>query len=99
MTEGVGFPEKHTEGKMFDFLSKKDRTPPVLPEGTVRRRYTITGQVQGVGFRYRAPHSVANATSLPGRGESVQGDGFSGGGKLCDIAKRHPLGGAVTAGD
>ena len=33
---------------MFDFLSKKDRTPPVLPEGTVRRRYTITGQVQGV---------------------------------------------------
>ena len=23
-----------------------------------------------------APHSVANATSLPGRGESVQGDGF-----------------------
>ena len=36
---------------MFDFLNKKDRTPPALPEGTVRRRYTITGQVQGVGFR------------------------------------------------
>ena len=41
-----------------------------------------------------APHSVANATSLPGRGESVQGDGFSGSGKLSSIAKRRPLGGA-----
>ena len=41
-----------------------------------------------------APHSVANATSLPGRGESVQGDGFSGGGKVSGIAKRRPLGGA-----
>ena len=43
---------------MFDFLSKKDRTPPVLPEGTVRRRYIITGQVQGVGFRYRARYAA-----------------------------------------
>ena len=43
---------------MFDFLSKKDRTPPALPEGTVRRRYTITGQVQGVGFRYRARYAA-----------------------------------------
>ena len=38
---------------MFDFLHKKaqDATPPALPEGTVRRRYSIEGQVQGVGFR------------------------------------------------
>ena len=43
---------------MFDFLSKKDRTPPALPEGTERRRYTITGQVQGVGFRYRARYAA-----------------------------------------
>ena len=40
------------------------------------------------------PHSVANATSLPGRGESVQGDGFSSGGKLCGSAERRPLEGA-----
>lgn len=35
---------------MFDFLHKKaqDATPPALPEGTVRRRYSIEGQVQGV---------------------------------------------------
>lgn len=32
---------------MFDFLKQKDRTPPALPEGTVRRRYSIEGQVQG----------------------------------------------------
>ena len=43
---------------MFNFLSKKDRTPPALPEGTVRRRYIITGQVQGVGFRYRARYAA-----------------------------------------
>ena len=38
---------------MFDFLHKKakDAVPPTLPEGTVRRRYSIEGQVQGVGFR------------------------------------------------
>ena len=40
------------------------------------------------------PHSVANATSLPGRGESVQGNGFSGGGKVFGTAQRRPLGGA-----
>ena len=57
---------------MFDFLSKKDRTPPVLPEGTVRRRYTITGQVQGVGFRYRARYA---AQTLDGSVTlEVQGD-------------------------
>ena len=50
---------------MFDFLSKKDRTPPALPEGTERRRYTITGQVQGVGFRYRARYA-AQALGLTG---------------------------------
>ena len=33
---------------MFDFLHEKaqDATPPALPEGTVRRRYSIEGQVQ-----------------------------------------------------
>ena len=44
---------------MFDFLNqKKNRTPPVLPEGTMRRRYQIHGQVQGVGFRYRAMYAA-----------------------------------------
>ena len=45
---------------MFDFLHKKaqDATPPALPEGTVRRRYSIEGQVQGVGFRYRARYAA-----------------------------------------
>ena len=33
---------------MFDFLKQKDRTSPVLPEGTVRRHFSISGQVQGV---------------------------------------------------
>ena len=45
--DGEGEPGKGLNA-MFNFLNKKDRTPPVLPEGTVRRRYTITGQVQGV---------------------------------------------------
>ena len=40
------------------------------------------------------PHSVADATSLPDRGESVQGDGFSGGEKVSGSAIRRPLGGA-----
>ena len=33
---------------MFDFLHKKakDAVPPTLPEGTVRRRYSIEGQVE-----------------------------------------------------
>ena len=52
---------------MFDFLHKKaqDATPPALPEGTVRRRYSIEGQVQGVGFRYRARYA-AQALELTG---------------------------------
>ena len=49
---------------MFDFLHKKaqDATPPALPEGTVRRRYSIEGQVQGVGFRYRARYAAQGLT-------------------------------------
>ena len=43
---------------MFDFLNEKGRQPPALPEGTVRRRYSIEGQVQGVGFRYRARYAA-----------------------------------------
>ena len=50
---------------MFDFLKQKDRTPPVLPEGTVRRPFSISGQVQGVGFRYRARYA-AQALELTG---------------------------------
>ena len=35
---------------MFDFLKdEKDRPTPALPEGTVRRHYSIEGQVQGWG--------------------------------------------------
>ena len=43
---------------MFNFLKEKDRTPPALPEGTVRRRYVVSGRVQGVGFRYRARYAA-----------------------------------------
>ena len=43
---------------MFDFLNEKDRQPPTLPQGTVRRRYSIEGQVQSVGFRYRARYAA-----------------------------------------
>ena len=53
------------EVSMFDFLKQKDRTPPVLPEGTVRRHFSISGQVQGVGFRYRARYA-AQALELTG---------------------------------
>ena len=53
------------EARMFDFLKQKDRTPPVLPEGTVRRHFSISGQVQGVGFRYRARYA-AQALELTG---------------------------------
>ena len=31
---------------MFNFLKDKDRTPPALPEGTVRRRYVVSGRVR-----------------------------------------------------
>ena len=50
---------------MFDFLNEKDRQPPTLPQGTVRRRYSIEGQVQGVGFRYRARYA-AQSLALTG---------------------------------
>ena len=53
------------EVAMFDFLKQKDRTPPVLPEGTVRRHFSISGQVQGVGFRDRARYA-AQALELTG---------------------------------
>lgn len=43
---------------MFDFLKQKKGEPTTLPEGTVRRHYTISGQVQGVGFRYRARYAA-----------------------------------------
>ena len=43
---------------MFDFLNQQKGQPPALPEGTVRRRYSIEGQVQGVGFRYRARYAA-----------------------------------------
>jgi len=45
---------------MFDFLHKKaqDATPPALPGRTAPRRYSIEGQVQGVGFRYRARYAA-----------------------------------------
>ena len=36
---------------MFDFLNEKDRQPPTLPQGTVRRRYSIEGQVHAVKGR------------------------------------------------
>ena len=35
---------------MFEFLKDKKGEPPALPEGTVRRRYSITGP----GMRPRA---------------------------------------------
>ena len=62
--DGEGEPGKGLND-MFNFLNKKDRTPPALPEGTVRRRYSIEGQVQGVGFRYRARYA-AQALELTG---------------------------------
>lgn len=45
---------------MFEFLKQqaKSAEPPKLPEGTQRRRYIVRGQVQGVGFRYRAKYAA-----------------------------------------
>ena len=51
---------------MFDFLNEKDRQPPTLPQGTVRRRYSIEGQVQGVGFRYRARYDGSVTLEVQG---------------------------------
>ena len=50
---------------MFDFLQKQKGDAPALPNGTVRRRYSIEGQVQGVGFRYRARYA-AQSLALTG---------------------------------
>lgn len=49
---------------MFDFLNEKDRQPPALPEGTVRRRYSIEGQVQGVASA-TAPGTPPRALASP----------------------------------
>lgn len=49
---------------MFDFLKTK-REPPILPDGTVRRHFSVRGHVQGVGFRYRASYA-ARALGLTG---------------------------------
>lgn len=42
---------------MFDFLRSK-RQPPLWPDGTIRRHYIFYGDVQGVGFRYRAKYAA-----------------------------------------
>lgn len=45
---------------MFDFLKQRanNSAAPSLPDGTQRRRYVVKGQVQGVGFRYRAQYAA-----------------------------------------
>ena len=47
---------------MFEFLKDKKGEPPALPEGTVAYPHVqmvrIEGQVQGVGFRYRARYAA-----------------------------------------
>jgi len=44
---------------MFDFLKARAKAEvPALPEGTRRRRYNVSGRVQGVGFRYRAYYAA-----------------------------------------
>lgn len=44
---------------MFEFLKQKAaEATPELPAGTQRRRYIVRGQVQGVGFRYRAKYAA-----------------------------------------
>ena len=79
---------------MFDFLSQQKGQPPALPEGTVRRRYSIEGQVQGVGFRYRARY--AGPEPWPHRlgGERGRRLGHAGGagrpGPLPQAVRPHP---------
>ena len=65
-----------------------------VKENSRSQNRTGTPSVLPLRVKPPAPHSVANATSLPGRGESVQGDGFSGSEKVSGIAQRRPLGGA-----
>ena len=60
----------------------------VLPAPSEREPLAGTPSVLPLRVKPPAPHSVANATSLPGRGESVQGDGFSGSEKVSGIAQR-----------
>ena len=60
----------------------------VLPAPSGREPLAGTPSVLPLRVKPPAPHSVANATSLPGRGESVQGDGFSGSEKVSGIAQR-----------
>ena len=65
-----------------------------VKENSRSQNRTGTPSVLPLRVKPPAPHSVANATSLPGRGESVQGDGFSGSEKVSGIAQSLPLGGA-----
>ena len=64
----------------------QNRTVLTAPSG--REPLAGTPSVLPLRVKPPAPHSVANATSLPGRGESVQGDGFSGSEKVSGIAQR-----------
>lgn len=56
---------------MFEFLKREKRPAPTLPDGTVRRHYFIYGQVQGVGFRYRAMYA-ARTLGLTGWVENME---------------------------
>ncbi len=60
---------------MFNFLKDKDRTPPPLPEGTVRRRYTVSGRVPGVGLRHRARYAARQLGPTGGGGDEGDGTG------------------------
>lgn len=42
---------------MFDFLRAK-REKPILPDRVIRCHYRFYGDVQGVGFRYRAKYAA-----------------------------------------
>ena len=56
------------------------------------------GKVSGSSVKPLAP-GIPLPSAHCVRSHLPQGDGFRGGGKLSDIAKRRPLGGTVAAGD